>query len=73
LYRVVNAKDAITTIDDVGEEIRRLHRTRKGAQEALDGMFWDDAWGEKPVLEVAEVDAFRTLAAARAGWWQVVQ
>jgi hypothetical protein len=73
LYRVVNAADAITAIEDVGEEIRRLHITREGAQEAIKGVYWEEEWGKKPVLEVVEVTRYATASAAMEDWWQIVK
>jgi hypothetical protein len=73
LFRVIDSEEADTTWEAVGEEIRRLHRTRRGAQNAIKGMGWDEQWGKEPVLEVAEVHAFKTTAAARANGWEVVK
>jgi hypothetical protein len=72
LYRVVSAVDT-TTWEAVGEEIRRLHRSSKGAQDAIASMNWDDDWGKKPVLEVAEVTKYESLPDAREDGWEVVK
>jgi hypothetical protein len=71
LYRVMNAED-MTNEETVGAEIRRLHRTAGGAWDAIEGADWDDDWGTKPVLEVAEVSEYATEAEAVAAGWQVV-
>jgi hypothetical protein len=73
LYRVVDASDAITTWESVGEEIRRLHRTADGAHDAIAGMDWDADWGKEPELEVVEITGYETIAEARADGWQVVK
>jgi hypothetical protein len=73
LYRVVDASDAITTWESVGEEIRRLHRTADGAHDAIAGMDWDSDWGTEPVLEVVEITGYDTIAEAREDGWQVVK
>jgi hypothetical protein len=71
LYRVMNAED-MTNEETVGAEMRRLHRTAEGAQDAIDGADWDDDWGNKPVLEVAEVVEYATESDAEAAGWEVV-
>jgi hypothetical protein len=76
MYRVVNAED-LTNEETVGAEIRRLHRTAEGAWDAIegpdwDGADWDEEWGNKPVLEVAEVAEYETEADAVAAGWEVV-
>jgi hypothetical protein len=71
LYRVENAED-LTNEETVGAEIRRLHRTAEGAQEAIDGADWDEDWGTEPVLEVGEVDEYETEADAKAAGYEVV-
>jgi hypothetical protein len=73
LYRVVDASDAITTWEVVGEEIRRLHRTADGAHDAIAGMPWDADWGKEPALQVIEITSYKTIADARADGWQVVK
>ena len=72
LYRVVDAEDGITTEETVGQEIRRLHRTAEGAQDAIDGADWDEDCGEEPTLEVVEADEYATAADARAAGYEVV-
>jgi hypothetical protein len=71
LYRVMNAED-LTFEETVGPEMRRLHRTADGAQDAIDGADWDEDWGTKPVLEVAEVAEYETEDEAEAEGWEVV-
>ena len=71
MYRVENAED-LTNEETVGDEIRRMHRTAEGAQDAIDGAEWDEDWGTEPVLEVVEVDEYETEAAAKAAGYEVV-
>lgn len=71
LYRVENAED-LTNEETVGQEIRTLHRTEEGAQDAIDGADWDEDWGSEPVLEVVETEEYDTEADARAAGFQVV-
>ena len=71
LYQVEDSED-FTQEETVGEEVRRLHRTAEGAQDAIDGADWDEDWGEEPVLEVVEVDEYATEAAAAAAGYEVV-
>jgi hypothetical protein len=70
LYRVENADD-LTNEETVGEEIRILHRTADGAQDAIDGMDWDEEWGEAPALEVVVVDDYDSEADAVAAGYRV--
>jgi hypothetical protein len=71
MYRVMNAED-MTNEETVGAEIRRLHRTAGGAWDAIEEADWDAEWGNKPVLEVAEVSEYATEAEAVAAGWVVV-
>jgi hypothetical protein len=71
LYRVENAAD-LTTAETLGAEIRRLHRTAEGAQDAINGADWDADWGAKPVLEIGAVREYATEADAEAAGWEVV-
>jgi hypothetical protein len=71
-YRVENAED-LTNEETVGDEIRRLHRTVEGAQDAIDSADWDEDWGDEPVLEVVEVDDYQTESDAKAAGYTVVK
>jgi hypothetical protein len=73
LYRVITAED-ITTEESIGDEIRCLHRTCDGAEEAKAEVDadWDADWGDQPETTVTEITEYETEDDARAAGYRVV-
>jgi hypothetical protein len=53
-YKVGIAGEAIDAEETLGAEVRVWHRTREGAQDAIDSMDWDSDWGEEPEYDIED-------------------